>query len=297
MIPNHNKVDDYLAVVWALLSSVGESRQLTVLSVITAPFSFRSRFLPVHRATELQEQEAEAELGEAEPLSDAEKSYLKGKQDQLRRIEDAGTTTNRMIERDNHATWCPGRGMEESYEATKALVALFSKAKAAGISPAVAKLANTKVFKGQDSYVTWSNLGRLKASDGVADLITQARKSTVDDPLFVVSIACPTNVAAALLLAPEIVGKIVVAWDGAWSMANRDKVQESFNFAQDLLAVRVLLESGVRMLYFPGFPNGEVLQLSFPDLNAWYKGQGAVSDAIYQRYINNPDLQVEEANR
>ena len=110
-------MDDYLAVVWALLSSVGESRQLTVVSVIAAPFSFRSRFLPVHRATELQEQEAEAELGEAEPLSDAEKSYLKGKQDQLRRIEDAGTTTNRMIERDNHATWCPGRGMEESYEA------------------------------------------------------------------------------------------------------------------------------------------------------------------------------------
>ena len=287
-------MDDYLAVVWALLSSVGQSRQLTVVSVVAAPFSFRSRFLPVHRATELQEQEGDSE---AEPLSPAEKNYVKGKQAQLFRLEEAGATTTRMIERDNHATWCPGKGMEESYEAIKAAVALFSKAKAAGISPAVAELSKTKVHKGQDSYITWSKLDRLKASDGVADLIKQAKKSTVDDPLYVVSIACPTNVAAALLLAPEIVGKIVVAWDGAWSMANRDKVQGSFNFAQDLLAVRVLLESGVRMLYFPGFPNGEALQLSFPDLNAWYKGQGAVSDAIYQRYINNPDLQVEEANR
>ena len=95
----------------------------------------------------------------------------------------------------------------------------------------------------------------------------------------------------ALLLAPQIVGKIVVVWDASWSLNNRDKVQGTFNFAQDPLAVRVLLESGVRMLYFPGLPNGEALQLSFPDVNAWFKGQGAVSDAIFQRYINNPDLQ------
>ena len=312
-----NEVDDFPAVVWALLSSLGPRRELTVLSVIAAPFSFRSRFLPLHRATELQEQEAgsSTEAGQgciavgnglcrrravtapgcvgAGMLSAAEKNYLKGKQDQLRRLEESGTTTNQMIERENHATWCPRKAMEESYEAIVAIVALFSKAKGAGISPAVAELAKTKVLKGQDRYVTWSYLGGLKASesDGVADLIKRAEESTVDDPLFVVSLAAPTNVATALLLAPHIVGKIVVAWDAAWSLTNRDKVQSTFNFAQDLLAVRVLLESGVRMLYFPGLPNGEALQLSFPDMNAWFKGQGAVSDAIYQRYINNPDLQ------
>jgi purine nucleosidase len=287
-----NEVDDYPAVVWALLSSLGPSRQLTVLSVIAAPFSFRSRFMPVHRAAELQEQEGDLE---AKPLSSAEKNYLKGKQDQLWRLKEAGTTTNRMIERDNHATWCPRKAMEESFEATVALVALFSKAKAVGISPRVAELAKTKVFKGQDRYVTWSKLGHLKAgllaSEGVADLIKRAQESTVDDPLFVLSLAAVTNVATALLLAPQIVGKIVVVWDASWSLNNRDKVQGTFNFAQDPLAVRVLLESGVRMLYFPGLPNGEALQLSFPDVNAWFKGQGAVSDAIFQRYINNPDLQ------
>lgn len=52
--------------------------------------------------------------------------------------------------------------------------------------------------------------------DGVADLIKRAEESTVDDPLFVVAIGAPTNVAAALLLAPQIVGKIVVVWDASW---------------------------------------------------------------------------------
>jgi hypothetical protein len=138
--------------------------------------------MPVHRAAELQEQEGDLE---AKPLSSAEKNYLKGKQDQLWRLKEAGTTTNRMIERDNHATWCPRKAMEESFEATVALVALFSKAKAVGISPRVAELAKTKVFKGQDRYVTWSKLGHLKAgllaSEGVADLIkrAQSRPSTI----------------------------------------------------------------------------------------------------------------------
>ena len=124
-----------------------------------------------------------------------------------------------MIERENHATWCPSKGMEESYKAIVDIVALFRRAKdtiGGGISPGVEELAKTKVFHGQDRYVTWSKLSHLKASDGVADLIKRAEESTVDDPLFVVAIAAPTNVAAALLLAPQIVGKIVVVWDASW---------------------------------------------------------------------------------
>ena len=66
---------------------------------------------------------------------------------------------------------------------------------------------------------------------------------------------------------------------------------------QDLLAVRVLLESGVRMLYFPGSPIGKILELSFNDMNAWFKGLGAISDAIYQRYINNPGLEKNGVSR
>jgi hypothetical protein len=39
-----NEVDDYLAIAWALLSSVGPSKQVQVESIIAAPFSFGTDF-------------------------------------------------------------------------------------------------------------------------------------------------------------------------------------------------------------------------------------------------------------
>jgi len=45
-----NEVDDYVAVAWALLSSVGPSAQVNITSIVVAPFSFRYRFLPLVQA-------------------------------------------------------------------------------------------------------------------------------------------------------------------------------------------------------------------------------------------------------
>jgi hypothetical protein len=78
------------------------------------------------------------------------------------------------------------------------------------------------------SFITGSDPSSLEASEGVKDLIERARASTVEDPLFVVSIATPTNVAAALLIAADIVGNLVVLWDAcimeyrnSWPLSHR----------------------------------------------------------------------------
>lgn len=197
-----------------------------------------------------------------------------------------------MIERDNHATWCPDRGMEESYKGIKRFLKLFAQAKDAGIAPAFASIAETPVFRGQDKYLTGQDPSKLVASEGVADLIRKAKSASVKAPLFVVCFGAPTNVASALIIAPEIVGKIVLLWDSSWGLENRGRVVTgSLNNGEDPVASRVVLECGLRMLYFPGFPLGQTLQLSGPEMEAWYKGQGAVSDAIFQRYNNDPDAQ------
>lgn len=293
-----NEVDDYLAVAWALLSSVGPgpSAQLNVTSIIAAPFSFRYRFLPLVRAQVLLKKDM---LNGYSRLSKTEYNFLYGpptspggQLSKLIRLKDVGVTPEIMIERDNHATWCPDRGMEESYTAIKRFLKLFKEAKNAGIAPAYASIAETPVFRGQTKYLTGVDPNKVQASEGVTDLINRAKSATVEDPLFVVCIAAPTNVASALLVAPEIVGKIVLLWDASWGLENRGRVVSgSLNEGEDLVASRILLESGVRMLYFPGFPSGQTLQLSAPEMEAWYKGQGAVSDAIFQRYNNNPDAQ------
>lgn len=302
-----NEVDDYFAVAWALLSSVGgpgllgpggpgPSAQLNVTSIIAAPFSFRYRFLPLVRAQVLFKKDI---LNGYSRLSKTKYNFLYGpptspggQLSKLLRLKDVGVTPEIMIERDNHATWCPDRGMEESYTAIQRFLKLFKEAKNAGIAPAYASIAETPVFRGQTKYLTGVDPNKVQASEGVTDLINQAKRATVEDPLFVVCIAAPTNVASALLVAPEIVGKIVLLWDASWGLENRGRVVSgSLNEGEDLVASRILLESGVRMLYFPGFPSGQTLQLSAPEMEAWYKGQGSVSDAIFQRYNNNPDAQ------
>lgn len=198
-----------------------------------------------------------------------------------------------MIERENHATWCPDRGMEVSYQGIRRFLKLFTQAKDAGVSPAFSSIAETSVFRGQAKYRTGLDPSKLVASEGVADLIHKAKSASVKDPLFVVCIGAPTNVASALIIAPEIVGKIVIFWGSSWGLENRGRVVTgSLNNGEDPVASRVVLESGARMLYFPGFPSGQTLQLSGPEMEAWYKGQGAVSDAIFQRYNNNPDSQI-----
>jgi len=50
-------------------------------------------------------------------------------------------------------------------------------------------------------------------SPASADLIARAMEGR-DGPLYVVAIGAPTNVASALLIAPEILPRIVVVWLG-----------------------------------------------------------------------------------
>jgi len=285
-----NEVDDFFAVAWALLSSVGTSPQVTVTAIVAAPFSFRPLFLPLLRAQELLDDE---KSNGGQTLTTVQKEYLDGQMASLIRLKDVGITPKLMIERDNHATWCPSRGMEQSYLGLKRFVKLFGEAGFAGICPAFKNIKDTPIKRGQTKYLSGTNLDNLDSlieSEGVAEIIRQAKASSIEDPLYVSCIATPTNVATALLLAPEIVGKIIVLWDASWGLENRGRVvTSSLNLSEDYVATRILFESGVRMLYFTAFASGQTLQLSAPEVNAWYKGQGPVSDALFQRYNNNPD--------
>jgi len=116
------------------------------------------------------------------------------------------------------------------------------------------------------------------ASDAAEVLIELARRER-DRPLQVLAIGCATNVASALLLAPDIVSKMVVSWTSAypsfWPYPNA-----SYNLAQDLHAARVLLESGVPLVYLPGYYVGEELRVSLPEIEAHVAGRGPVGDYL-----------------
>ena len=111
----------------------------------------------------------------------------------------------------------------------------------------------------------------------------------VGDPLYVLCLGAPTNVANALLIAPEIAANIVVVWDASSSLTDGRVILGGLNLNSDLVATRVLFESGVPLLYVPGFPTAQGVQLSRPEMDAWFKGEGPVSDALWERYATNPD--------
>ena len=95
-----------------------------------------------------------------------------------------------------------------------------------------------QIFQGSTRYLKDSNQPEMSAA--VQDLINRAR--TAEQTLHVLAIAAPTNIANALLLAPDIVTKIHVIWLGGNSYAWKDN--HEFNLMQDIAASKIFSPKG-----------------------------------------------------
>ena len=129
---------------------------------------------------------------------------------------------------------------------------------------------------------------RPQDSAAARDLITRAVASPSDDPLYVVAIGAITNVASALLQAPEIASKIVVVWLGGhalhWPHARE------FNLKQDVPAAQVLLDSGVPLVLLPCMGVTSHLLTSLPELKAHIGDVNALGDYLCQIFAEyRPD--------
>lgn len=149
----------------------------------------------------------------------------------------------------------PEQGMERSYEEMLRLMALLER------DP------TGFCFRGSDRYLGgWDT---PVDSPAARDLIARAMAQPEEEPLYVLTIGCPTNVASALLMEPRLVRKIVVVWMGGnavgWPTARE------FNLMQDLPADRVLLDSGVPFVMIPAYPVLTHLATSLPELE-YYLG-------------------------
>ncbi|HEV2809900.1 MAG TPA: nucleoside hydrolase [Acidimicrobiales bacterium] len=123
-----------------------------------------------------------------------------------------------------------------------------------------------------------------------AEMIVQAARAHRGGPLHIVGIGCATNIASALLLAPDIADRVVVTWTSAypsfWPFPNA-----SYNLALDLHASRLLFSSGVPLVYLPGYYVGEELRVTLPEIEAYVAGRGAPGDylaEIYRSHGNPP---------
>lgn len=138
---------------------------------------------------------------------------------------------------------------------------------------------NGLVHKGASRWL--SDVEHPVRSPAVDDLIARA-KATQDRPLYVVALGASTNIASALLTAPEIIDRIVVVWLGGnphtWHRASE------FNVEQDLLAARLMFDSGVPLVHIPCRNVTEHLRTTEAELERFVKGRGAIGDYLFGIY-------------
>ncbi len=156
----------------------------------------------------------------------------------------------------------PGDGMERSYDEILRVMERMKRS------------ADGLVFKGSPTYLPAP--GEPVDSPAARDLIAKAKAS--DEPLFVMTIGAPTNVSSAILMAPEIIEKIIVVWLGGqphdWHTARE------FNLQQDIPASQVLFDSGVPFVQIPCTNVAEHLRTTIPELDAWLRGKSALGDYL-----------------
>jgi inosine-uridine nucleoside N-ribohydrolase len=249
-----NEIDDQFALAWALQSP----DVLDVEAVLVEPYSF----------AHLREQllEADAALDLPEP-GEAQSGLVDSFSGWAARLRAVGTDVR------NIPFPGPAEGVEEGYHEA---VRVYEK---------VGLPADGKVFVGSPRYLPSVD---EPVDSPAADRLIELAMAPADDPLYVVAIGCVTNVAAAILKQPEIINRIVVLWTAGYPSWSPRSNLGSLNLDQDVAAAHVLFDSGVPLMYFPGFYIGAQLRLSLPEMESWVRGKGAIGDYLYHLYTNNP---------
>jgi len=158
----------------------------------------------------------------------------------------------------------PADGMERSYQEILRILEFMGHS------------AEGFAFRGSDRYLPADKTPLV--SPAAEDLVRRARAAS-PGPLYVLAVGAITNVASALLMAPDIVDKIVVVWLGGhpwyWPTA------KEFNLQQDVPAAQVLFDSGVPLVQLPCKNVTEHLRTTLPEMAAYVKGRGRVGDYLY----------------
>jgi hypothetical protein len=167
----------------------------------------------------------------------------------------------------NRRSTGPGDGMEKSYD------------EICRVLERLGREANGFAVKGARRWL--NSTASPVLSPAVEDLVWRA-KAEREGPLYVVAIGAITNVASALLVAPQIVERIVVVWLAghltSWHTA------AEFNLGQDLIASRIILDSGVPLVLVPCHPVAKLLLTSQAELDRYVRGCGSMGEYLYEIY-------------
>ncbi len=162
----------------------------------------------------------------------------------------------------------PGHGMELSY---KEILTLLDR---------LGMPAEGLVHRGVLEYVGPAK--KARGAPAVDDLIARARAGSIDNPLYVIAIGAISNVASALLLAPDIVDRTVVVWLGGNALEWPS--QREFNLKQDVGGAQVLFDSGVPLVVLPCMGVVSHLHSTVPEIERYVEPHGEIGRFLAMRF-------------
>ena len=174
----------------------------------------------------------------------------------------------------NEKSASPQDGMNKSYDEVLHILSLMGRD----------DLKN-RVFKGSCAYMKSEQEPVL--SPAQENLVRLAREHTPEEPLYVVAIGAITNVASALVAAPDITDKISLIWLGGHAFEWGDTAE--FNLRQDIAAVRVIFGSGVPLVQLPCMGVVEMARTTKPELEFWLKGKNPLCDYLVRHTVEEAE--------
>ena len=162
----------------------------------------------------------------------------------------------------------PAEGMRLSYEEICRILALFGKA------------PERFAWKGSGSYLPAPRTP--VESEGAHRIIELARAARAEGKkLHVLAIAAITNVASALLLAPEIAKDIVIVWLGGNDLHYPGT--KEFNLRQDVPAAQVIFDTEVPLVWLPCRNVVSALAVTLEELRPGLEPAGELGKFLYAR--------------
>ena len=141
------------------------------------------------------------------------------------------------------------------------------------------------VYRGVGEYVGPDKVAR--DADAVDDLIARARAGSPDDPLYVIAIAAISDVASAILKAPDIIDRVVVVWLGG-HVLEWPHTRE-FNLKQDVGGAQVLFDSGVPLVMVPCMGVTSHLHSTVPEIERYIEPHGDIGAFLAMRFKEYSD--------
>ncbi len=167
----------------------------------------------------------------------------------------------------------PADGMEKSYQEILKIMKFLGK-DPMGF-----------VFRGCTQPLADRNTPR--ESEACDAIIAEAMKTPEGQQLYVAGIGACTNIASAIMKAPEIIRRITVVWLGGNTFDWPESAE--FNLSQDILAGSVLFQSGVPLIQVPAFGVTGFLTTTVPELEACLGGVNPICDYLVENVKSYSD--------